>query len=161
MPVDLWRDEPVPADVEAVRDLVRGTGFFTEDEAVMAGDLVAERLEKGLEVSEYHFLFLGPAGAPLAYACFGPVCCAPGSFDLYWIAVRNDLRRQGLGRRVLGEAEARMKALGCRKVWVETSSRDLYAPTRGFYEKNGYVLEGTLRDFYAPGDHKAVYAREL
>ncbi|WP_449242104.1 GNAT family N-acetyltransferase [Desulfovibrio sp.] len=156
-----FRDDVFPQDVEAIRALVRSTGFFTEEECVMAGDLAAERLEKGLDASGYHFLFLGPAGAFQAYACFGPVCCAQGSFDLYWIAVSQDARGQGLGSRVLAEAEARMKALGCRKVWVETSTKPLYQPTRAFYAARTYRLEATLDDYYAPGDGKAVFSKTL
>ncbi len=155
-----FRDQVLPRDVEAIRALVRATGFFSEEECVMAGDLAAERLEKGPDCG-YHFLFLDPAGDLAAYACFGPCCCAPGSFDLYWIAVAADRRGQGLGSRVLAEAEARMKDMGCRKVWVETSSRPLYLPTRAFYQARGYAQEACLADFYGPGDSKIVYAKTL
>jgi Acetyltransferases len=158
---DIFRDEVFPEDVEAIRALVRSTGFFTEAECVMAGDLAAERLEKGLDASGYHFLFLGPAGAFHAYSCFGPVCCAQGSFDFYWLAVQGGLRGKGVGTRMLAATEAAMKALGCRKVWIETSTQPLYTPTRAFYLARGYRLEATLEDFYAPGDGKAVFSKVL
>lgn len=158
--MDIFRDQIFAPDVRAIRDLVRGTGFFTEEECVMAGDLAVERLEKGPD-SGYHFLFLGPAGDFSAYACFGPCCCAPGSFDLYWIAVRQDRRGQGLGSRILAAAEARMKAMGCRKIWVETSSRAQYDPTRAFYQARGYAPEATLADFYGLGDSKIIYSKTL
>ena len=158
--MDTFRQQVFAQDVEAIRSLVRATGFFSEEECVMAGDLAVERLEKGPD-SGYHFLFLGPAGDFSAYACFGPCCCAPGSFDLYWIAVDAGQHGQGLGSRILAASEARMRTMGCRKVWVETSSRDLYIPTRAFYEARGYVREATLADFYGPGDSKIIYAKSL
>jgi len=47
---------------------------------------------------------------------------------------------------------------GCR-VYIETSTRGQYQPTRGFYDQAGYRLEAVLEDFYGPGDGKAVYVK--
>jgi hypothetical protein len=44
---------------------------------------------------------------------------------------------------------------------VETSSRADYAPTRKFYEVRGYVASATVTDFYAPGDHRVIYAKHF
>ena len=38
-------------------------------------------------------------------------------------------------------------------IWIETSSRAIYLPTRKFYEKKGYAVQAELTDFYAPGDN--------
>ncbi|MGH7286410.1 MAG: hypothetical protein ACREI8_00100, partial [Myxococcota bacterium] len=46
-------------------------------------------------------------------------------------------------------------------VYVETSGRRDYEPTRAFYERAGYVAEARLADFYAPGDDKIVYVKAL
>jgi len=44
---------------------------------------------------------------------------------------------------------------------VDTSQRAEYASTRIFYENSGYRLEALLKDFYAPGDGKAIYCKVL
>jgi ribosomal protein S18 acetylase RimI-like enzyme len=149
-----------PEDVEAVRALVASTGFFSAEEIAMAGDLVRERLAIG-EASGYEFLFHEEAGRLAGYACFGPIPCAPGRFDLYWIAVREDRRGSGLGRRILAACEERIRRAGGVKIYVDTASRDQYRPTRAFYEGNGYAVEARLADFYSDGDDKVIYVKDL
>lgn len=58
---------------------------------------------------------------------------------LYSLAVAPDRQRQGLGRRMVEEAEARLKALGCRKVNLQVRASN--AAVIGFYESLGYMVE--------------------
>jgi GNAT superfamily N-acetyltransferase len=60
------------------------------------------------------------------------------------LSVPEDQRRQGLGRRLMLEAEAEAVRRGCRHAWVDT----IFAPTE-FYEKLGYQVFGTLPDYPA------------
>lgn len=154
------REEVRPADLAAVRAIVASTGFFRPDEIDVAVELVEERLARGA-ASGYEFVFAERGGATVGYACFGPIACTLGSYDLFWIAVEEGCRGQGLGRLLLGQAEARIRAVGGRRVYIETSSQPRYEPTRGFYHAAGYALEARLVEFYAPGDDKLVYVRAL
>jgi D-alanine-D-alanine ligase len=166
-----FRGEPRISDAAAVREIVSSTGFFHDFEVEVAVELVKERLDRGL-ASEYYFVFADdPAGGTIGYACFGPVACTSGSFDLYWIAIHESVRGRGLGLRIMEEAERRMKAglpapngerlAPARRVYIETSSKPQYEPTRGFYARCGYAEEARFKDFYAPGDDKVVYVRSL
>ena len=83
------------------------------------------------------------------------------SWDLYWIAVEDRARGQGLGRGLLHRAEAVVRARGGRAVYIETSDKPQYDQTRAFYQACGYALEHVFVDFYAPGDGKAVYLKRL
>lgn len=158
------RTEVRPADPSAIRRIVASTGFFRPDEIEVAVELADERLTKGA-ASGYHFVFLDlpdtPAPTTIGYSCFGPIPCTVDSFDLYWIAVDQTHRGKGLGRRLILETEARIGAMGGRRVYIETSSQPLYAPTQGFYRASGYTEEARLRDFYTAGDDKIIYARHL
>lgn len=154
------RDQPRPADVEAVREIVASTGFFHDHEIAVAVELVQDRLTRG-EQSDYRFLFADAEGTTIAYTCYGPIACTVGSYDLYWIAVHDRHRSRGLGRRMLVETESRILAAGGRNVYVETSSRPLYEPTRRFYLACRYKEEARLADFYAPGDGKIIYAKAV
>ena len=156
----VFRDEVVPGDGERVRRLVDITGFFHPEEVAVAEELVEERLAKG-DDSGYHFIMAEHYGRLAGYACFGPIPCTDFSYDLYWIAVHPDFQGRGLGRRLLGEAERRIKAAGGRRIYVDTSQRVQYASTRAFYESRGYRLETVLKDFYAVGDGKAIYCKSL
>ncbi len=156
-----FRDEVLPGDPAAVRDLVQATGFFQEHEIPVAVELVEENLAKGLRESGYHFVFAEADGRLAGYANYGEIACTKGSWDLYWIAVHPDFQGQGLGRRLLREAEERIRAQGGRMVYIETSSRPLYTPTRAFYERSGYKLEIVLEDYYGDGDGKLIYSRRV
>jgi hypothetical protein len=51
--------------------------------------------------------------------------------------------------------------MGGKILWIETSGRPLYASTEGFYRRNGYELQASLREFYGPGDPKQIYSKVL
>jgi len=155
-----FRDEARPEDPQNVRRIVRETGFFYPHEVEVAVELVGERLSRGAS-SGYSFLFAEDAGRLVGYTCFGPIACTRWSYDLFWIVVGKDRRGRGLGRDLLARTEEAIAAMGGRRVYTETSSRDLYAPTRGFYLKCGYRQDAILEDFYGPGDGKVIYVKEL
>jgi hypothetical protein len=48
-----------------------------------------------------------------------------------------------------------------RRVYVETSSKAKYEPTRAFYVRCGYAEEARFRGFYAEDDDKVVYVKSL
>ena len=141
-----------------VREIVVSSGFFSKAEIEVAVELVQLRLNKGIE-SGYHFLFAEEDKKVLGYSCFGPIPCTVESYDIYWIAVQEDLRRSGLGVELLKKVEEKIKEMGGKRIYVETSSREQYEPTRSFYSRCGYRKEATLKNFYSPGDDKVIYLR--
>ncbi|MBN2352134.1 MAG: GNAT family N-acetyltransferase [Spirochaetales bacterium] len=141
-----------------VRRIVASSGFFSRPEIEVAVELVDDFIEKG-PASGYHFIFAEREGKTIGYSCFGPIPCTTASFDLYWIAVEEGARHARLGSEILIRSEAAIKALGGTRVYVETSSRPQYEPTRRFYEGRGYRRETVLEDFYAPGDGKVMYVK--
>jgi hypothetical protein len=50
-------------------------------------------------------------------------------------------------------------AAGGDRMYIDTSGRPQYAPTRAFYERNGFRCDATLRDFYATGDDRIIYVK--
>jgi GNAT superfamily N-acetyltransferase len=154
------RDEPMEGDRAAVRALTAATGFFSHDEIAVAVELVEARLAQGL-ASGYRFLFADGDEGLDGYVCYGPIALTRSSFDLYWIAVRPDAQRTGLGRRLMEAAESRARELGATAMYVETSSRPQYEPTRAFYRRLAYRLAAELPDFYGPGDGQAIFTKLL
>lgn len=152
--------EVQPEDVERVGELVKATGFFTEEEVEVAQELVQARLDKG-EASGYSFVLLQEDGDLLGYACYGRIFGTDASYDLYWIAVDPGTQGRGLGRQLLRATEALIQAQGGRQVYVETSGRAQYDPTRAFYERTGYTVAARFPDFYREGDDKVVYVATL
>jgi GNAT superfamily N-acetyltransferase len=155
-----FRTEVRAADVRVVREIVKTTGFFHGEEIEIAVELVEERLEKG-EASGYNFIFLEYEGETVAYSCYGLIPLTKSSYDLYWIAVHSDHRGRGLGKILLTETENDIKARRGTAIYAETSSRDLYIPTRQFYLRNGYALKAQFEDYYDKGDDLVYFVKKL
>jgi ribosomal protein S18 acetylase RimI-like enzyme len=153
-----FREEVQPSDREVVQDIIMASGFFSLDEVAIAVELVDERLAQGRQ-SGYYFIFAEYDNDVVGYTCFGPIPGTLVSYDLYWIAVRQQYRGQGIGSILLRRSEEMITALGGRRIYVETSSRTLYIPTHAFYEARGYHQEALLEDYYAPDDAKLIYVK--
>jgi D-alanine-D-alanine ligase len=149
-----------PADREPVAELIRATGFFNPEEVEIALELVDDRLSNG-EESHYRFLVGEVDGRVAGYACWGAILGTQASADLYWIAVHPREQGKGVGAALLAAAEEQMAAAGRTRVYVETSTRAQYVPTRRFYLACGYEITAELADFYAPGDGKALFLKVL
>jgi D-alanine-D-alanine ligase len=158
-----WRDQVRETDRQAVRRLVLSTSFFSAEELEIAVELVDEALSCG-SASGYEFIFAdagNPGGDLLGYVCFGPIPSRPGAFDLYWIAVSPKCQRHGLGKELIREAERRAALAGATEMYIDTSGRSQYQPTRSFYERAGYTTHEVQPAFYAPGDDKVVYRKQI
>jgi D-alanine-D-alanine ligase len=157
---DGYREHLLPWDRSNIEALVRATGFFSEAEVEVSLELIDAALDQGI-VSGYRFLLDGAPQEVRGFTCYGPVPATVESWDIYWIAVAPAVQRQHLGQSLLVATERRIADLGGRRISVETSGREIYRPTRSFYEANDYVRVAQLRDFYAPGDDKVIYLKEL
>ena len=153
-----FRYAPVAEDRRRVREIVESTGFFSAAEVDVAVELVDERLAKG-EASGYYFVFAELEGRTVGYACYGPIPATAASYDLYWIAVHRDCQGRKYGRILLEESERLIRSAGGRRVYIDTSGRPQYQPTRAFYEHFEFRCEAVLEDFYAPGDGKVIYVK--
>jgi ribosomal protein S18 acetylase RimI-like enzyme len=74
-----------------------------------------------------------------------------GWLEIKFVWVREDLRGQGHGRRLIEAEEVEARARGCRRVLLD--SYTFQAP--GFYQRLGYEVFGSLDDYPAP--HSRVF----
>ena len=153
-----FRETARDTDPAVIRSIVLQTGFFSDAEVDIAVELADERLAHG-DASGYHFVFADRGRDTIGYTCYGEIPCTVGSYDLYWIAVATAEHRHGVGRMLLERTEARIREAGGRILFIETSGREMYVPTHRFYERCGFALDVRVRDFYAPGDDKLVFAK--
>ena len=147
-------------DKEQVAQVVQSTGFFTEEECAIAVELVEIAL-KHPSSDEYRFIFAESGGVVAGYSCYGRIPLTQSSYDMYWLAVRNTSRRSGIGRQLLKRTEQEIVNEGGTRVYLDTSGRALYDPTRKFYEAHGYRVDAVLQDFYAAGDPKVIYVKQF
>lgn len=155
-----FRYEIRPEDCERIEAIVVSSGYFRADEVKVAIEVAEERLARGRE-SGYEFIFAEMDGITLAYSCFGLIPCTLHSYDLYWIATHGEFMHRGIGRKLLERTESVIAEMGGSAIYVETSSQELYVPTRSFYLKNGYDEKARFEDFYDRGDDKVVFVKKL
>jgi GNAT superfamily N-acetyltransferase len=154
------RYDVVETDVIRVREIVDSTGFFHPPEVDVAVELVEERLRRG-DASGYFFAFVELEGVAIGYSCYGPIACTASSYDVYWIAVHRDEQKNGIGRWLMTLTEQLIRSREGRRIYVETSGRPDYLPTRSFYERCEYVKAAELPEFYGDGDSKVIYLKVL
>jgi ribosomal-protein-alanine N-acetyltransferase len=76
------------------------------------------------------------------------------------LAVSENCRRKGVGRLLLRSALSFAHRLGARMATLEVRSANLTA--RSFYEKEGFVLTGLRKGYYAgPFDDALLLSREI
>jgi ribosomal protein S18 acetylase RimI-like enzyme len=155
-----YRSRPKAEDVAALRRLVASTRVFYPAERSVAIELLEERLRRGAR-SGYSFFFAERGGELLGYCAWGAIPLTRASYDLYWIAVAPAAQGQGIGRGLMDLAEHAVGKRGGGGLYIETSSRAAYDRTRRFYRQAGYRQVARLRGFYAPGDDKIVFCKEI
>lgn len=147
-------------DMAIVRHIVESTGFFHPPEVDVAVELVEERLRRG-DASGYHFAFVEHEGTCIGYSCYGPIACTASSFDIFWIAIHRQDQQHGIGKWLMSLTEQLIREQGGRRIYVETSGREDYQPTRHFYDRCGYAKVAELPEFYGDGDSKVIYLKTL
>ncbi len=92
---------------------------------------------------------------------YAPERLTEGTWNLYFIGVHPDRRREGRASALLGYVEEALAARGERLLLVETSSLRIFERAWALYRKCGYDEEARIRDFYAPGSDKIVFRKAL
>jgi len=151
----------VHADGLQIQGIAARAGVFNQEEVQCVAEIWEEYINTGPEYSGYSFIVQREGERVSGFACFGPRDLTEGVFDLYWIAVDPDARRNGVGRKLLTASEEAVRAIGGRMLIAETSGTPAYESTRAFYLGMGYAAEATIKDFYTPGDDLVIFVKRL
>eukprot|EP01118_Nematostelium_gracile_P014010 TRINITY_DN537_c0_g1_i1.p1 TRINITY_DN537_c0_g1~~TRINITY_DN537_c0_g1_i1.p1 ORF type:complete len:153 (-),score=41.01 TRINITY_DN537_c0_g1_i1:48-506(-) len=98
---------------------------------------------------------------PIAIAYCAPEKMTSGTFNLYLIAVDKAHQGTGIGTEIINHLEELLKKRSARILIVETSGLPEFEKTRGFYKRQKFVQEATIRDFYQDGEDKIVFWKNL
>lgn len=147
-------------DRRPIGTILRATGMFYEEEVLVALELVDIALSRP-DQADYVLLCAEDEDRLAGYACYGPVPMTDRAWDLYWIAVDPALQGRGIGRALIEAMEKDLRRRGARKIFLDTSGRDAYTPTRRFYDTIGYTVAARIADFYRAGDDKVIYTRNI
>jgi ribosomal protein S18 acetylase RimI-like enzyme len=152
-----------PADLPRIEEIVTAAGNFNPAEIATAMELVNEAIAKG-EASGYEIIVAerqGSASGVEGYACYGATPLTEGVYDLYWIAVHPQAQRRGAGGALMRHVEEDVQRRGGRMLMIETSSREGYEATIGFYRGIDYTLQARIKNFYHVGDDKLIFSKEF
>ena len=149
------------ADGSQIQGITARAGVFSQEEVECVRELWEEYLTLGSEHCGYNFIVDRDGDQVLGFACYGPRDLTDGVFDLYWIAVDPNARRNRVGHGLLTTSEEATREMGGRMLIVETSGTTHYEPTRKFYLSMGYEIEATIKDFYVMGDDLMIFIKRL
>lgn len=155
-----FRNLLLEQDLSELTAVMKSTDLFYDFEIEVALEVLQSFLDRG-ESSGYYCIVALNNGVCVGYAVYGPTPCTVSGWDIYWMAVKKELQGKGLGSELIKQAEQKIALQGGTTVWIETSGRPAYLPTRTFYEKHHYQKLAELPGFYAPGDSKVIYGKTI
>jgi len=129
--------EPAPKDIRSIYD---GLSAYN-----------AEQL--GSDDGKSLTIFVRDDTGGIVAGLHGWTWCGACKVERLW--VRQDLRRQGYGQRLLAAAEQEARARGCAQLLLDTFS--FQAPL--FYKKLGFEVIGVTEDFPRP-PHSEYHLRK-
>lgn len=147
-------------DKPAIMEILKATPEFLSFEVVVAEEVIDAYLDEP-GAAGYQVQVAVVDGGVCGYVCYGETPLTEGTWDIYWIAVSTQRQGLGIGRKLMGLAEARIRKGKGRLVLVETASKPLYEKTRRFYHSLDYDVVCMIPDFYAPGDAKIVFWKRM
>jgi ribosomal protein S18 acetylase RimI-like enzyme len=151
----------IASDRKAVARIIRDVGNFNAEEVDCALELVDIFLNNPLQKDYDIAVAEAPNGDVCGYACWGPIPLTRGTYDLYWIATHPGAQGKGVGGALMQYVENKVHDDRGRLLILETSSKESYDKTVGFYRRLGYEEASRIRDFYDVGDDKLVFVKRL
>jgi ribosomal protein S18 acetylase RimI-like enzyme len=149
-----------PEDKSAVMRLLRAVTEFKPCEVTVAGEVIDSYLASP-SAADYRARVAEVDPDITGYICYGPTPLTESTWDIYWLAVAPTRQGRGIGRALIAFAEDEITQAGGKLIIVETSSQPGYERARRFYQGQGYQVACRLADFYAPGDDKLVFRKQL
>ena len=143
-------------DIPALQAVIRGIGLFTPEEADgFAGTIPDHFAQPG----EGHVWLLADDGRGAGY--LAPEAAGPGVWNLLFLGVLPEARRQGVARALVADVERQLRAQGARMLLIDTSTEPPMTAARALYERLGYERVGLIPDYWGPGDDKLTFRRVL
>src|SRR5262249_31508998 len=148
------------SDREPLHRILEDTHAFSPPEVRVAMELIDHALGRPGQ-TDYYFRCIESDRKVAGYMCYGEVPLSDRCWDLYWIAIDPGAQGSGLGQALIRHMEADLRERRARKIFIETGGKTSYGATRAFYEKSGYTEIAPIRDFFAVGDDKVIFGKDL
>lgn len=146
-------------DVAPLRRILQDTNFFSDEEIATALELMDIFLSDPNQHDYDLYTAVNATGDAAGYICVGPTPLTHGTFDLYWVAVKPGLQRQGVGKQLILFIDELVRSKGAHLLIAETSSQPKYESTRRFYIARNFQQLACIKDYYRQGDDLVIYGK--
>lgn len=146
-------------DREEIKRILAEVKVFSPEEIKVALELV----DSFLSGTPDYDIKVGTdeTGKVLGYICYGKTPLTDAVWDIYWIVVREKFHGKGIASCLMEFTDDDLRAKRARAIMVETSSIPEYKPAREFYVRKGFNEVCRIEDFYAEGNDKVIYRKNL
>ena len=142
-------------DFEDVLEVVE---TFSLDHRKMA----TEELPLHWDIEGAHYFVCEVAGKVVGHLGYKPdLWGAKGIFWAEWGYVHKDYQKKGIATKLWDHLEEHTKANGGRKIYFDVGNAEEHGDAIRLYEKRGYIVEGTLLDYWGDNDHFLVFAKKI
>lgn len=151
----------VEADTSSLEQVLEETGLFpVELLAPMIAPYFSQTDGAG-DADRAIWMTAEAGGAPISLGYCEAEAMTEGTWNLLAIGVTPAHQSQGVGEAMIGYLEKSLNARAARLLLVETSSMPEFDGARDFYRRCGFAQEAQIRNFYADGEDKVVFAKPL
>ena len=150
-----------PADLPALEALIDAVELFPSEllDGMIGSEPGGDDTSADDEPAAFWRVYAEPA--PLAVLYCAPEPMTSGTWNALLLAVHPGRHGEGIGTDLMRHAERIVAARGARLLLVETSGKEAFARTRGFYRRIGYEEVARVADYYDVGDDKRVFRKAL
>ncbi len=150
---------PQPDDVPEIERIAAEAGVFNHMDLAIVREMIQAFLHPEPRDDHTFVVYRNGGREILGFACYGPAALTDRIWDLYWICVKKNHQKNGIGKLLLQQVEQDACRKGARALYLDTSDTAPYTSARAFYERNGYECIAHMDDYYEPGDGKVVYRK--
>ncbi len=148
------------SDRESIVNILNKIKNFNQNDINVALELIDVARNFPAQ-TDYIIFVYEDEGKVLGYHCIGKRPLTDAVYDLYWIVVDPDASGKGIGKSLIKHAEQLVRDQNGRWILAETSSKESYADTRGFYFRNDFSILAEINDFYSLGDSLMIFGKYL
>lgn len=152
----------IEGDISRVVQLI--SEAMNEDEARWASTTIKRHFELrnlGVDDGRKYIIFeidgsiVGISG--LHHYEWGP----PENVWLGWFALDPKIHGLGYGSEMMNSTEDFARQFGYRKLFIETYQSDTFQRAIKFYEKNGFIVVGSIREYLPDDSRMLVFLKRL
>jgi GNAT superfamily N-acetyltransferase len=83
------------------------------------------------------------------------------NYWLGWFYVHSEYQGKGFAKKLLQYVIQKLKSKGVKRLFVDTSSYEVYNKALTMYLNNGFRIEAVIRDYYGRGEDQIILSKTV